>query len=204
MALSTDQIINPSDIVSGFTASVVNSILSGAYHTGNPPMEGGRQCVPTYMMDHINNLPRTTSVGSTNTIVTASTIYYSLMSIVANLTRVGTFSWVRTFNTEGVISVVGSMGGKVVFAPGYAVSLATTSDGGVVTNNIISTSAINALFSNLYSAWSRSNRPTYNGRQDDCHVQCHTNCHQNCHGNCNSQCYGDSYGLDPANPRPRP
>lgn len=198
VALQTDNIVTPQDIITGFTTTVVNTILSGIYHLGNLPMEGGFQCVPTNLMDHINNLSTIPNVGSVDTEVNALMIYNSLVAIVTNLTRVGTFAWTRYSQSDAGLTLVGSKNGKVLFNTSQIRSLATVnSNHNVAVDNIIIASGLNTLLSNLLTAWTNTVKYSYTNSTTQCHSSCHNDCYSDCHGDCNSSCYGDSYGLAP-------
>jgi len=98
MAVAVGNAINVADIANLFNSTVIANITSGAHHLNNPPMDGSYFCVPSNMMDDINNLP-TPSFGVSGGKITASSIATALINVTQNLTRVGTFSYVRTYRT---------------------------------------------------------------------------------------------------------
>lgn len=206
MALIQGSDITTESIIDGFQRAVVDNILSGAYHAGNPPMCRGFQCVPVSEMDHINNVNKVPNVGAEGDIVNADTVLKGLIDITKELTRVGTFTFILYMTVEtggtdyyGVETPVvrsrteiDSMSGKVIFSKARIVqSFGTPSDKhGVQYGNIIKASNLNELFAAIYSQWSTCGLPHYDGEAEICHSSCHSNCHSNCHCNCHNDCHG--------------
>lgn len=206
MALIQGSDITTEAVIEGFQRAVVDNILSGAYHAGNPPMCRGYQCVPIGMMDHISNVNRTPNVGSDGEIVNAATVLRGLISIVRNLTRVGTFVFTlymrnstggtdyygNVSSERSTITVEASMEGKVIFTQSEIRTElgAPANKHGVVYGETIKASNLNELFAAIYSEWAGINKTRYEGSAEICHNSCHYNCHSNCHGNCHSGCHG--------------
>ncbi len=206
MALIQGSDITTEAIIEGFQKAVVDNILSGAYHAGNPPMCRGYQCVPTSMMDHVDNVNQVPDVGREGEIVSAAQVLAGLISITRNLTRVGSFVFTLYIKeTNGGTTSSGSsitettsyreianMSGKVVFTNGYVrTGFGAPSDlAGTEVGQIIKASNLNQLFANIYQQWSSTSREQYSGSAITCHNSCHYNCHYNCHGNCHDSCHG--------------
>lgn len=93
MALIQGSDITTEAIIERFQSTVVNPILANAYHAGNIPMCRGYQCVPTSMMDHLNNVNTDPDIGDQGDIVSAEVVLAGLIALVRNLTRVGSFTF---------------------------------------------------------------------------------------------------------------
>lgn len=108
MALVEGSKIDTAAILDKFKTTVVTKILENAYHAGNIPYCRGVQCVPTSIMDHLNNLSTTPFIGQNAAVVSATTILNGLISVVRDLTRVGTFAFtlgrLHTSNSAGYLS----------------------------------------------------------------------------------------------------
>lgn len=206
MALEQNNDITPQALVERFQAAVVDNILSGAFHAGNPPMLRGNQCVPIEMMDHINNVNRIPTIGNKNDIVNATSVLNGLINLTRNLTRVGTFAftvWMQN-SEDGTDSsgnanpkrswntLVEEKSGKVIFtAAQVRQEFGNPADiQGTTYGETIKASNLNQLFSNIFSTWSTCNRHEHSGHCEICHCVCHWNCHYNCHRNCHSTCHG--------------
>lgn len=93
MAIIQGTDITTESITTTFKTTVIDEILKDCYHAGNIPMCKGYQCVPTNMMDHLNNVDTNTNVGEKADIVNATIVLNGLIAMIRNLTRVGTFSF---------------------------------------------------------------------------------------------------------------
>ena len=206
MSLYTNGDITNEALISRFKSAVVDNILSGVYHAGNPPTCRGYQCVPSSKLDHINNVQRTPNIGNDGNIVNATTVLNGLIAITRDLTRVGTFAftvWMR-HSTGGIqpngsnvservsYQQVDSASGKALFTKSYVRSSfnGPSDKQGTVYGEIIKANNLNQLLSNIFTQWSRENRHQHTGEATICHVVCHNNCHFNCHENCHSACHG--------------
>ena len=200
MAVTSNNIINPNDIIRGFTEAVVNTILEDAYDINNPPMDGTNYCIEQDRLGDKNSIV-IPDVGIRGAKVNASSIYNTLVAITTTLTRVGTFSYIRRYRTTTLIAsttvegqyttqetnnIVYQTSGTAFFTESYIRSLASVSNSNVVSNAIISATGIQALFNNLASAWERTNRHNNVIDLQDCHSDC--NCYT---GRCYSStnCY---------------
>lgn len=205
MALELGNDITPEALVQRFQTAVVDNILRGVYHSGNPPMIRGFQCVPTSKMDHISNINKIPRVGNSKDIVNANTILNGLIQTTRALTRVGTFAFTVNMreSSEGTdkdgnphptyetFKPVDSKSGRVLFTSGYVRDFGRPADiAGTSYGQPIKASNLNRLLSNIYSAWSSTSRPTHSGSCVVCHIVCHWNCYSNCHDNCHSSCHG--------------
>lgn len=204
--VATSDITNES-VIERFQSAVVENILNGVYHAGNPPMCRGFQCVPIAYMDHVSNVNKTPNVGNDGTIISATQLLNGLIDITRNLTRVGSFVftlWKK--NTQGGVDSNGnevassswkteeaSASGKVLFTNAYIRSgftLPSSLQQGTVAGNTMTAANINQLFANIYSAWSSADRYEHTESAEICHSSCHDNCHSNCHGACHCTCHG--------------
>ena len=188
MALRVDGRITDSDIADAFNTTVIDTILAGAYHADNIPMDGSYQCIPSNRLGTLSSVQRAQNLGPAETVVNAQNLYNELVRLTTLMTRVGTFTWIRTYNTDGVISITGQKSGKALFNTSAVMSLATVSGShNVKAENIISVVGLNTLLSNLLTAWQNSPHPSSDERLDLCHSRCHSDCYSDC--NCNSSCY---------------
>lgn len=206
MALVKSNDITPEALIERFQAAVVDNILSDVYHAGRIPMCRGNQCVPTNMMDHINNVTKVPNIGTKPNVVNAATVLNGLISITRNLTRVGTFAFsVFMRNTEGGSTSngtvrpdrewptpLGSLSGKVLFTNAHIRNeMGNPADiEGTVYGETIKADNLNQLLSNIFQTWSSANRDQHTGDCTVCHCNCHWNCHYDCHSNCHSTCHG--------------
>jgi len=138
MAVSAGSAIKRADIINLFTSTVLNTIKANAYHKGNPPMEGQYQCVPSTMMDDISNLP-TPEIGIVGQKISASTLANAIINTTKNLTRVGTFSYVRYLHESHIAESThdsnGYTKGQVIYD--RYILKATKSGKVVFTNNYV-------------------------------------------------------------------
>jgi hypothetical protein len=204
--------INHTDIVNSFVNAVVTPILSGAAHSGNPPMKNGYQCVPSRMLDHYNNVTKAPAglQNSGNNTIDAEFLRDALITIVRNLTRVGTYSWVLYMKYLAIVNgrvegtpqtkpgnytsgnrLVASQTGKCIFTTAYIRENynGPTNIHNVSLNNLITADDINNFLTEIYNSWYYSDRHHHNGQVILCHEECHYNCHDDCHGNCNNSCH---------------
>ena len=202
MALSTNEIINSNEIIDNFTSLVVNTILNDAYDINNVPMDtdGVHSCINRNDLGDKNTV-EIPHFGSTDNIINAKMLYDALVAITTTLTRVGTFSYVRTYRTsrivcstteEGVRETVESTNimyqtsGTAFFSEKYVKKLASFNDADVVEDAIIKATGIKTLFSNLMNAWNRTTKHRSIITINECHSDC--NCYT---GSCysSSNCY---------------
>lgn len=188
MAVQAENIVKQSDVAKLFNDVIVETILKDAYHSGNIPMDEQYQCIPTDILGNIDSVERAGDIGPAETTISASSLYNELVRLTTALTRVGTFTWVRTYNTNGNIEIQNEMSGKALFNTSYIRSLAAVnSDHGIVAESIVRVFNINTLLSNLLAAWENTERYEHNERLDLCHSVCHVVCYSDCY--CNSSCY---------------
>jgi hypothetical protein len=206
MALEQTHDITPESLIERFQSAVVANILKDAYHSGRIPYCRGWQCVPTHMMDHINNVNRTPSIGNKGTIVNAQTVLDGLISVTRNLTRVGTYSyslwkdhtesgtdrWNNKRPYKAWIEFIASSSAKVIFTQSYINSyfndppdIQNTVFGGTIV-----ASNLNQLLANIYQHWVDWAKHHHNGEGRTCHGVCHEDCHDHCHWICHSTCHG--------------
>lgn len=186
MAMTVDTVITTGVINNDFISQVKNTILSGVNHSGNVPMDGSYEMVPASILGALSSVPNP-SVGVKDGAISASQIYNNLVEVTRILTRVGTWTYTRTYNTNGNISVQHSGSGRALFNSNYIKSLPAVANGGVALDGIISIRSINTLFANLLAAWRSANKHNNVKRVDLCHSRCHSNCHSDCHSK--SSCY---------------
>lgn len=187
--------ISVSSILNDFNSTVIQAIKANAYHSGRLPTEGGYQCIPSSMLDNINNI-QMPYIGSTGSEITANTIYSNLVALTANLTRMGTFSWVRRYKSTDRYGVVtytirGTLSGKAFFTSSYVRTLNAVGRADVLPGSRITAQGMNTLMSNLINSWHGTSKYHYAYTQEECHNQCHSNCHSDCHNSCHGSCYGD-------------
>jgi len=198
MSIQANTVVTPEMLIDRFQAAVVNNILQGVYHSGNPPMLRGIQSVPSSIMDHLHNVNRTPSIGDTTNPINANSLLRGLIDITRYLTRVGTFTFTimievsdtRTGNT-GSVQVHDANSGKAIFNTGYIRHGFTNPSDiqNTVFGGTISASNLNQLFANIFQHWASSDRYHHVGTTTICHLSCHSNCHNNCHTNCHATCH---------------
>lgn len=211
MSFNVGNAIQRADLINVFNLVVVTAIKANAYDRTNPPMESSYQCVPSSMMDDINNLP-TPSVGVVNGKISAATLANALISTTQNLTRVGTFTYVRTLHESHTVKsqydqnknqgytygkviydrvvTQATKSGKVVFTNDYARQLGIINHS-IVSGTAITISGINALCQACLNAWNATSKYNYAWTNATCHSDCHNNCHTSCHSSCHGSCYSD-------------
>lgn len=108
MAMIQGSDITTEAITEAFQKAVIDKILSeDVYHAGKIPMCRGYQCVPTNMMDHLDNVKKNlkVDVGQTADTVSATVVLNGLINAAKNLTRVGSFAFtVNLRHTESAAS----------------------------------------------------------------------------------------------------
>lgn len=186
MAINSKEIVAINDITNGFTNTVMNVILANAYDINNVPMDGSYYCIEPDRLGNIQNLPKP-NIGAKNTLVSAINIYNNLVALTTVLTRVGTFSYVRTYGVNSSRRTDYTLSGKALFNASYVKTLANVPNDGVLSDKVITSADINTLFANLLSSWSNTAKH-HNSISNNL---CHSNCHNNCHSDCNndSDCY---------------
>lgn len=207
MAISKDNVINPSEIVSKFVSDVKNVVLSGAVHQGNPAYLSGSLCVPLHILGNINIA--NPNVGFTGSVCNAAQIYNSLVSITKILIQCGTYS----FSKARIVSFPGtadvgvydnheSTSGKAFFTPSFSANptswgsgsphypnLSNVDKANTVVNMPFSASSINQLIINCLNGWRNTGKPHYSAFAPYCHNSCHSNCHDECHSDCDHHCH---------------
>lgn len=186
MAISSNSPIIPSEINSGFSNAVIATILSGAYDINNVPRDGIYECIQSSRLGNRNSIP-TPNVGSSGEIISAAKLYNDLVSITTVLTRVGTFSYVRTYQYNYTTTTVFSASGKALFTADYIRSLAAVSNPDISTDKVISANNINVLFANLLTAWNNTSKHHNVITNATCHSDCHSDCYSDCYSDCD--CY---------------
>ena len=182
MAIVSKNIININDINTEFTQKVINTILSDAYDINNVPMDGSYYCIEPDKLGNKDSLP-TPNVGSPNTLVSAINIYNNLVSLTTVLTRVGTFSYIRTYQVNSSIQTQYSLSGKALFNTSYIKSLPAVPSDTIAKGKVINSADINTLFANLLAAWNTAAKHHNTVSTNLCHTNCHSNCHSDCHSN---------------------
>lgn len=186
MAINTGSVITPSDISNGFVAAVKNVILANAYDVNNIPMDGQTHCIEPDRLGNKNNLPEP-SIGIPGAPISASQLYDNLCYVTTVLTRVGTFSYLRTYQYDDTRVPQFQLSGKALFNDSYTRTLAPVTNPGIYGGQVISAAGLNSLFANLLDAWNRTSKHHNNKEHHHCHSNCHNDCYSDCHGNCN--CY---------------
>lgn len=195
---AVNQIINAQEIIDAFEAAVLNPILKDVKHLGNPPIEGGYQCVPSSMMDHLSNLPKlpNPTIGPTGEMISAQLLRDSLINLTRNLTRVGTYTWRRYMSYRDIYGntgnrLLGTASGKCVFTTAYIREhySGPASWEGVSLDKIISAGELNAFLAGIYDSWNSCDRHNHDGQVILCHDRCHSNCHSSCHSSCHGSCH---------------
>ena len=175
-------------IINGFIQKVQNVILNGVNHVRNIPYCNGRQCVPTEYLGSLTEIPLP-DVGDANNKISALEIYNALVYVTTILLRTGTWSYerkrIREVNGSSGYDNYESASGRAFFSASYSGDrvLRSFNNDYVIEGNKITVEGLNDLFTNLYNAWSTSNRPHH----PESIIYCHYNC--NCHGDCNCNCY---------------
>ena len=204
MALTQSNVIANEDVISQFQSAVIDRILAGVSHAGNPPMCRGFQCVPTAEMDHIANVKKIPDIGDDGTIANAARLIAALISITNNLTRVGTYSFTLQYKTTNSghdrrgneipysvsYSTRDTKSGKVLLSNAHIRSIGTPANANTVYGETITATNINQLFANIYQTWASANKDHMSNSAIMCHTSCHENCHSNCHTVCHSECHG--------------
>lgn len=188
MAVASEHPVTGKDVAKLFNEVVIDEILDGIYHADNVPMDDIYQCVPTEMLGTLSSIERPEDLGPSGTGCDAMVLYNELVRLTTILTRVGHFTWVRTYNTNGVIAIQNQMEGDVLLNSSYVRTLATVDpDHTVKSEAPIQAFSISSLFGKLIDAWAASDRHSEDFRLDLCHSVCHVVCYSNC--NCDCNCY---------------
>ena len=213
MSYSVGDTIKRVDIINKFNTAVVNKITKDTYDLVNPPMDDIYQCVPSDMLDNLDNIT-VSEIGLIGQKISASTLVNALIETTKNLTRVGTFTYARTYHSsripteEGVFyegkyynknetiyditETVATKSGKVLFKADKIRNLSSTpTSTGITAGSIISIANINSFCSSCLSAWNNTSKYEYSYTNPTCHDSCHSNCHGNCYGDCHGSCYSD-------------
>jgi len=186
MAITTNDIITIDDIHNGFTELVMNTILENAYDIDNVPMDGSYYCIQPDRLGSKASLP-TPNAGLKGTGISAINLYNNLVALTTVLTRVGTFSYVRTYQINRTVHTQFTLSGKALFTESYIKTLSAVTNDDVVSGKVISSAGINNLFANLLAAWTNTEKHHNEITNNLCHSNCHSNCHSDCH--VNSSCY---------------
>lgn len=187
MGYASNNNITTGDICNAFTNQVYDVILNGAADINNVPRDGGYVCIQTARLGNKNTLPRPSIPAAGGDTINALQIYENLVSITTVLTRVGTWSYLRTYGVNKGTRVDCQRSGKALFNESYIRTLIKPDNTTVLTNQVISIAGLNALFAALLRAWNGTNKHHNNIHHSFCHSNCHSDCHSDCHNDCN--CY---------------
>ena len=192
--------IKPNEIINEFNQVVVNTILTDVYDINNPPMDEIYYCVEQEKLGDKNSIT-IPNIGLKGSLIIASDLYNALVAVTTALTRVGTFSYVRTYresrtvysltvegesHVEENISTVKEASGTAFFTEEYVKNLASFSDADVVKKALIKATGIHTLIGNLLTAWENTTKHHNELTVESCHTDC--NCYT---GSCYSEtnCY---------------
>lgn len=187
MGYASNNNITSGDICDAFTNQVYNVILNGAVDVNSVPRDGGYVCIQTERLGNKNTLPRPSIPAKSGNTINALQIYENLVSITTILTRVGTWSYLRTYGVNNGRRTDCQRSGKALFNESYIRTLSRPNNFTVLTNRVISISGLNALFAALLSAYNNTDKHHNSIHHALCHSNCHSNCHSDCHNDCN--CY---------------
>jgi hypothetical protein len=149
-------------------------------------MDGSYEMVPSNILAPLSSVS-SPSVGVTGNVINALTIYNNLVAVTNDLTRVGTWTYIRTYNDNGSVTTQRQANGKALYTSAYKKTITNPANADVASGKTIKVSSLNQLFANLLSAWNATAKYVNNKRVDLCHSNCHSNCHSDCHSN--STCY---------------
>lgn len=192
MAISTGSLPKVDDMVNGFIVNVWNPITANAYHSGNVPTESGYNMIQPERLGNLTNTKnkidnKLRTIGSTGKQMNSTKLYNVTVECTKLLTKVGTWSYTRTYNTDGTLTVQHTASGKAMFSDAYIKSLGASPNRDLIkAHDIVSANKLNSFYASLLNAWQQTSRHSNVVRNDLCHTQCHSNCHDNCHSN---SCY---------------
>lgn len=218
MAIGSNNVISLDDIINGYITNVYNPIINGAYHSGNIPTESIYNCIEPERLGNLSNLSSTinktlNNVGTKGGTITASALANMMIECTRLLTRVGTWSYVRTYRTsnsryktyeyddEGdescyghfewheksdTTSTVSSKSGKALFSDEYIKTLARTPNYKPASGAVITASTLNSFFADLLSVWNSTSKYRNSVVINSCHSVCYNACYSDCH---DDSCY---------------
>lgn len=179
--------ITTGDICNAFTNQVYNVILNGAVDINSVPMDGGYVCIQSNRLGNKNTLPKPTIPAVSGNAINALQIYQNLVSITTVLTRVGTWSYLRTYGVNKGTRTDCSKSGKALYNESYIRTLKNPNNTTVLSGQTISIAGLNSLFSDLMRAWNSTDKHHNSIHVSLCHSNCHSDCYSDCHNDCN--CY---------------
>ena len=179
MAVSQNQTITKNDVITLFDTNIKNVIGSGLYHSGNHMIYTAPANTEALPADQYGGTMDALTISDTQ--ITASTIYNTLVNLVRNYTRVRNTTCVSYLLTEsrengGVTSSSDNIQQTLTGKVAYGVTVPSVSSGdrpyyvkspndttmtkdissanpGITQNTTILASHITTFFNNLKSAW---------------------------------------------------
>ena len=213
MAIRTGDIPSVSDFINGYITNVYNPIINGAYHSANVPKDGIYNMIQPERLGNLNlvksNIDNNLSkIGTSGGIINASILAKLMIECTRILTKVGTWSYVRSYKTtipehygydedygystlipeHEETTVQRSASGKALFSDSYIKSLIRNPSTNVTPTsaNLISATGLNSFYADLLSIWQSTSRHANSIVLDLCHGDCHSDCHDDCHSD---DCY---------------
>jgi hypothetical protein len=114
------------------------------------------------------------NVGTQGNLIDASDIYDALVGETAKYTVIRNMRVILYLSGSGTIF---DSTAKSYMSSGYLQSYSSPDNAGVVTDNTITASQLEALFSNLRENWASLANNVVTVSQTICHSSCHSNCH---------------------------
>ena len=213
MAIKTGDIPSVSDLVNGYITNVYTPIISGAYHSANVPKDGIYNMIQPERLGNLNlvkdNIDKNLAqIGTSGGPVNASVLAKMMIECTRILTKVGTWSYIRTHKITisehyGYDSDLGydtlipasekttvecSASGKALFSDSYIKSLSRNPSANITPTsaNLISAAGLNSFYTDLLSIWKSTSKYANSIVLNLCHTDCHNDCHDDC--NC-YECY---------------
>lgn len=179
-------IISIEDINDEFVSNIMNTILQGACDVNSVPKDGIYNCIQPERLGNKNNLPKA-QFAVKGEIVSAVNLYNNLVALTTVLTRVGTYSYVRTFKYQDQIVEEYRTSGKALFNDSYIRQLKEVRNESMKPQSILSANSIKDLFTELLNSWRDTSKHHNEITNELCHSNCHVDCHSDCHSD--SVCY---------------
>ena len=177
--------ISPQNIVDRFADYVVATANSGIiYHTTNKPFPEfdvgllGPDSGLTIAITGSNIVP----AAPPNNIITASTIYNTLLAETNRYTRIRTLNATLTI-TEGAGNKTREPNSGVNvtriahLSASYVLNVGSPANGGVASQSVASTSSLETFFTNLRTAYNTARSTVQVINVNVCHGSCHSSCH---------------------------
>lgn len=192
MAIESGQFVNKTDIQNFFKTNVTSIVKSNVYHSSRIPTfsgsAGSANAIPAGDLDAVGNIPDTISI--TGEIISGTTIYNLMLTVIRNCTRVRNFSSSYKFNNQGNQVTQATSSGVAVFKqslPSVSSSYDRNKNGSLIsnitpanniTNQIGAKDRLTTLCNTMISSWQsvRNDKVVYN------YYSCHSSCHSSCHG----------------------